>query len=82
MQGVYTPVTQMSPCTVRNTLEAYPNISKPILRGIAQGLCETLQVHIEQEKEWEAVQVGTELMLHECIKELEGQLDVPQQESQ
>jgi len=46
-----------------------------------QGLYETLQAHIEQEKEQEAVQTGTELMLHEHIEELEGQLEVAQQES-
>jgi hypothetical protein len=36
---------------------------------------------MEQEKEREAVWVGTELVLHECIEELENQLEVAQQES-
>jgi hypothetical protein len=71
----------MSPHTVRTTLEAYPNISRPILWGIAQGLCETLETRLEVEKKREAVRIGTELALHEHIEELEGRLDVAQQES-
>ena len=55
MQGVQAPVAQMSPWTVRTTLEAYPGISKPILQGITQGLCETLEACMEQEKEREAI---------------------------
>jgi hypothetical protein len=82
MQGVNAPVVQMSPHTVCTTLEAYPNISRPILWGIAQGLCETLETQLEVEKEREAVRIGTELALHERIEELEGWLDVAQQESQ
>jgi hypothetical protein len=82
MQGVNAPVAQMSPRTVRTTLEAYPNISRPILRGIAQGLCETLETRLEVEKEREAVRIGTERALHKHIEELEKRLDVAQQESQ
>jgi hypothetical protein len=81
MQGVNTSVAQMSPCTVRTTLDTYSSISKPILWGIAQGLAETLEVQMEQEKEHEAVRVRTKLTLHECIEELEQRLEVAQQES-
>ena len=81
MQGVNASVAQMSPRTVRTTLNTYSSISKPILWGIAQGLAETLEVQMEQEKEHKAVRVRTKLMLHECIEELEQRLEVAQQES-